>query len=199
MKMRFFFLIMAMIFTAGCAVKMPQITTYSFIVPTPPINAQPPRTHSVLLVSTMSADPAFKNNNMIYVKNPGDLRNFSVNAWVAPPAQMFVPLIVQHLEAKNYFRAVVTPPFMGQSDYRLDTRLIILQQEFYGPQSEVRCLVEAVLTRGENGHVVASRRFLAIVPAPGNNPASGAAAANRAASQISEEIADFVITNLPTA
>jgi cholesterol transport system auxiliary component len=195
MKIRMLCL-MAVLFTAACAVKMPQITTYSFVVPTPPVNTALPQTHAVLLVSLMTADPAYKTANMIYVKNPGDLQYYSVNAWVAPPAQMLTPLIEQKLEAKRYFRAIVTPPFVGLSNYRLDTRLVMLQQEFYGPESQVRCVVEALLTRGEEGKVVASRRFQAVIAAPGNNPQSGAAAANRAALQISDEIADFVIEHV---
>lgn len=189
----FYLAVFAVLFVAACAAKMPPVTTYSFVVPTLPVSAQAPRSKSVLLVSATAADPAYKTNNMIYVKTPGDLRNYSVNAWIAPPAQMLTPLIVERLEAKNYFRSVVSPPLMVHSDYRLDTHLIILQQEFYGRTSQVRCAVEAVLIRPASGRVVASRRFQVIEGAPENNPQSGAAAANRAALQISEEIADFVV------
>lgn len=186
----------AVLFVAACAAKTPQITTYSFVTPTLPISTQQSRSKVVLLVSATVADPAYKTNNMIYVKTPGDLRNYSVNAWVVPPAQMLTPLIVERLEVKNYFRAVVSPPFTGLSDYRLDTHLVMLQQEFYGGTSQVRCAVEAVLIRVASGRVMASRRFQVVEGATGNNPQSGAAAANRAALQISEEIADFVVKNV---
>lgn len=195
MKMKHWFFI-AVLFLAACAVKTPQIITYSFVVPVLPVMAQAPRTYAVLLVSAMAADPAYKTSSMIYVKTPGDLRNYSLNAWVAPPAQMFVPLILERLETKNYFRAVVAAPFMGRNDYRLDTRLVSLQQEFYEKTSQVRCVVEAVLLRGTAGQVVAARRFQVVIAAPGNNPQSGAAAANRAVLQISDEIADFVVEKL---
>jgi cholesterol transport system auxiliary component len=180
---------------AGCAVKSPPVSTYVLTIPPAVFAFQPSQTNAVLLISAMTADPGYKTSQMIYLKEPAHLREYSRNAWVAPPAQMFMPLLIESIESKNYFRAVTAPPFAGHSDYRLDTRLILLQQEFLQPQSQVRCIVEALLTNNYTGRVIVSHRFQAVVPALGNNPASGAAAANQAAHLLSEEIAQFTVAN----
>lgn len=185
----------AMLLTAGCAVKVPPVATYVLTVPPTATAVVHPRTQHVLLVNTMTANPGYKSNRMIYVTSPAYLRPYASHEWVAPPAQMLMPLIVARIEAKQVFRAVVTPPFINTSDYRLDTRLVVLQQEFMQPVSQVRCEVQALLTNNRTDHVIASRRFQVIVAAPGNNPASGVAAANQAADQISEQIAQFVVAN----
>ena len=184
------------LFLTGCAVKVPTVSTYVLTVPNTAVSVQAPRTARVLLVSTMVADPGYRTSRMLYVTEAAHLRGYTRNAWVAPPAQMLMPLLVERIESKKYFRAVVSPPFAGNSDYRLDTRLIILQQEFMQPVSQVRCVVRAVLSNEKTGRVIADQRFQAIAPAPGNNPASGAAAANQAAQQVSEQIALFTVANI---
>ena len=153
------------VLTAGCAVKVPPVSTYVLTVPATAQATTPPRTRQVLLVNTMTADAGYKSDRMIYVTAPAYLRPYASHAWVAPPAQMFMPLIVERIESKQYFRAVVTPPFINASDYRLDTRLVVLQQEFMQPVSQVRCVVEALLTNSHTGRVIASRRFQAVAPA----------------------------------
>ncbi len=187
--------IMLSLSLAGCAVKMPPESTYVLTVPTTAV-LQSPQTRYVLLVSATTADPGYNTKRIIYVTAPAHLREFSRNVWVAPPAQMLTPLLVASIESKQYFRAVAMPPFAGSSDYRLDTRLVVLQQEFMQPVSQVRCIVQVLLTNNKTGKVIAARRFQAVVPAPGNNPQSGVAAANQAASQISEQVAQFVIANI---
>jgi cholesterol transport system auxiliary component len=195
MMIRLILSIIFMVLTAGCAVKVPPVSTYVLTVPVAATATVHPRTQQVLLVNTMTADPGYKSDRMIYVTAPAYLRSYASHAWVAPPAQMFMPLLVERIESKQYFRAVVTPPFINATDYRLDTRLVLLQQEFMQPVSQVRCVVQALLTNSRTGHVIASRRFQAVAPAPGNNPASGVAAANQAADQISEQIAQFVVAS----
>jgi cholesterol transport system auxiliary component len=184
------------IFISGCAVKMPVVSTYVFTAPTPTNMSQSAQTAEVLLISTMTADPGYRTDRMIYVSVPAYLRPYARHAWVAPPAQMLMPLLAAHIESKKYFRAVVVPPFAGSSTYRLDTRLNVLQQEFTQPISQVRCVVQVLLMNNISGRVIASRQFQAIVSAPGNNPASGVAAANQAANQISEQIAQFIVANI---
>ena len=179
----------------GCAVKVPPVSTYVLTTPVHAVSSKAAQTSAVLLVGTMTADPGYKTSAMIYLKEPAHLREFARNAWVAPPAQMFMPLLAEGIESRKYFRAVVTPPFAGRSDYRLDTRLVMLQQEFMQPESQVRCVVSALLINNNTGGVIASHLFQAVVAAPGNNPASGVSAANQAARELSEQIAQFTVAN----
>jgi len=187
----FFLLFLSISLITGCGVKTPE-NTYVLTSPAGVKNFSPPKTHWVLYVNTLTAEAGYKTRNMLYVKSPSSLRDFATHVWVAPPAQMLMPLIIERISSKNFFKAVVAPPFAGASDFRLETRLIVFQQEFLNPVSQVRCIVQAVLINNKTGQVVASRRFQAIVSAPGNNPESGVEAANLAALQISEQIAQLV-------
>ena len=160
-------LLLAVVLTAmGCAVKVPPVSTYVLTTPVHAASSEAAQTSAVLLVGTMTADPGYKTSAMIYLKEPAHLREFARNAWVAPPAQMFMPLLIEGIESRKYFRAVVTPPFAGHSDYRLDTRLVMLQQEFMQPESQVRCVVSALLTNNNTGRVIASHLFRLLYPRP---------------------------------
>lgn len=189
----FFILLMSL---TGCAIKIPPVSTYVFSAPTVITAHQAPRSFAVLLVSEMKANPGYKTSHMLYMKSPAHLSEFSRNAWVAPPAQMFTSVLIERMQSQNYFRAVATPPFSGNSDYRLDSRLLVLHQDFLQPVSRVFCAVEVLLINNRSGRVVASRNFQAVISAPGNNPASGAAAANQAVRQLSDEITVFLVAHV---
>ncbi len=182
------------ILLCACAVKLPSVATYVLTVPVLPIHPGIPKTHKVLLVSNMVANPGYKTEKMIYVTSPGHLGEFTRHKWVAPPAQMLTPLIVQRIEAKNYFHAVIMPPFEGNSDFRLETRLLVFQQEFIQSTSQVRCVIQAVLINSKTNKVLRSGQFQTVVASSANNPQGGVLAANQAAEQISEQIAQFVVT-----
>lgn len=151
------------------------------------------RTHLTLLVSNPIANSGYQTSAMIYMITPYELKAFSNNRWVAPPAQMLLPIIVQALRQQGYFYAVVAPPFSGLTNYRLDAQLIKLQQEFFLPTSRVRLVVQATLISNLSNKVVATRSFEVTVTAPANNPYSGVLAANRAAAIIGQDVARFCI------
>lgn len=151
------------------------------------------RTRRTLLVSTPMASPGYQTAAMIYMMTPYELKAFAHNRWVAPPAQMLLPLFVQSIRRTGYFVAVVSPPFSGITNYHLDTQILKLQQEFLLPNSVVRLSVQASLISGRTSRVIASRLFQVVVPAQTNNPYGGVIAANRAAAIISERIAAFTV------
>ncbi len=153
------------------------------------------KTNLTLLVSNPIANSGYQTSAMIYMITPYELKVFSNNRWVAPPAQMLLPIIVQALREQGYFYAVVAPPFSGLTNYRLDTQLIKLQQEFLLPTSRVRLVMQATLISNVSNKVVATRLFEAMVSAPANNPYSGVLAANQAASMISQAIARFSVSH----
>ncbi len=154
------------------------------------------RSRSTLLVSVPVSNPGYQSAKMIYMNVPFRLRSYANNRWVAPPANMLLPLFAQRIRNKGYFKAVVTPPFSGVTNYRLDTQLIMLQQEFITPISQVRLVVQATLVSNRTNAVIASRRFQVAVSAPANNPYSGVLATNKAATIISGRIARFVLKSV---
>ncbi len=152
--------------------------------------------HKTLFVTEPTASPGYGSSQMIYEITPYQLEPFSDHAWVAPPAELLLPLIANQLRATHYFHAVVTSPFVGGTDYQLSTRLLVLQQEFLRPQSVVRLEMEVTLINTVTGQVVTNRVFETVVPCAENNPYSGVMATNLAAHMIVNKIARFVVRNV---
>lgn len=188
-------LLLAMLSACG-PVKTPPISEYVISSPARFPGPPSPRTGASLLVATPIASPGYDSAKMIYVQVPYKLRSFATHRWVASPAQMLLPMIAQSIRHRGYFRAVVTQPFAGSTKYMLSLNLLSLQQEFFQPTSQVRLIMQATLSNSQTGRVIASRRFLALVPAPENNPYSGVVATNQAAAKMSRDIADFVIRHV---
>jgi cholesterol transport system auxiliary component len=189
---RLLLILLSSLFLAACGpVATPPVSSYTL---TNLQTAHAPAhtvTHSSLLVSNPVASPGYQTAAMIYMITPYELKAFANNRWVAPPAQMLLPLLVQAVRNTGYFSAVVSPPFAGITDYHLDTQLLKLQQEFLLPNSVVRLSVQASLISSHTSQVVASRLFEVVVVAQTNNPYGGVLAANQAAAIISNRIAKF--------
>lgn len=179
----------------GCLgpVRVPPQSTYTITSLQAPLGYRSSRTNLILLISIPDASPGYNTANMIYVTIPYKLRSFANNHWVAPPGEMLAPLLAQELRNTSYFRAVVNAPYSGYADYRLDTQLLVLEQEFLQPISQVRIVMQATLINNSNNRVVVSRRFQEFAPAPENNPYSGVLATNLAAAAISKDITHFVL------
>ena len=155
-----------------------------------------PRTHKTLLINNMVANEAYSTNKMIYLNFPFSLKAFSRNEWVSPPAQMLQSMVGDRVLSRHYFKAVVFSPFVGNTDYILSLRLLMLQQEFLQPLSQEHLALRAVIINGHTNQVVAERVFQSILPAPGNNPYGGVLAANKMANEISGQVARFVVSSV---
>ncbi|OGT44400.1 MAG: hypothetical protein A3F13_01830 [Gammaproteobacteria bacterium RIFCSPHIGHO2_12_FULL_40_19] len=160
------------------------------------VASQPAVSHQTIFVTTPVASPGYASSKMIYVMIPYQLKSFATNRWVAPPAELLLPLIANRLRAAGYFHAVVTSPFTGAAHYQLNTHLLKLQQEFIQPQSQVRLTIEATLMNVATGRVIANNLFETTVPATANNPYAGVLATNQAAHTLSKQIAAFVVQSV---
>lgn len=187
------------LFLVGCSltspVKMPRMSSYTISSPfiSIPKNS---KTRLAILVSMPVASSGYQSSNMVYVDRPYKLKSFANNRWVSAPTEILLPLLAQRLRSYGYFKAVVTPPFAGVTNYRLDTQLLILQQEFLQPTSLVRLVMQVTLVNNTINRVVASRHFQVMVRAPGNNPYSGVLATNKASNVMSKRISTFVIQSI---
>lgn len=154
------------------------------------------KSKATLLVNNVAADPGYQTANIAYEMLAYNLRYYADHMWVSPPAQMILPIVADAIASKGYFHAVISAPFSGETSYRLDTRLIALQQEFIQPSSKVRLIMQATLVDTTTNAVVATKRFQIVIPSPDNNPYSGVIAANRAANQVAAQMASFVVGSL---
>lgn len=189
--------ISATIILSGCGLSTPvqlnELRTYTLNSVQPTSQASRHKSSRTLLISLPIPDPGYASNAMIYEPIPFDLRHFADHQWAAPPAQMLMPLLAQAVSNQGYFKSVMTTPFVGVYNYRLDSRLIALNQSFLQPQSRVRLVMQETLTNNSTNQVIASQRFSMTVPAPGNDPYSGVVAANQAARVVTGQIARWVV------
>lgn len=151
------------------------------------------QTRHSLLISQPDAIAGYQTEQMIYTDKPFELSNFAHSAWISSPANMLYPLITQSLQHSHYFYAVASGPDADKTDYRLDTQLIELQQNFLTKPSVLELVANVVLTHIEDNRIVASSIISERVTCPEDTPYGGVVAANRAAYAFTAKLADFVV------
>lgn len=149
-----------------------------------------------LLVTQPSADPGYQSEEIVYVNKEFQLNHYSKNVWVAPPSQLLLPLLVESLRNTNYFHAVVSPPYVGDTDLRLETQLLKLQQEFFSKRSHVRLSLQVNLINNHTNKIISTRTFNSIMEARTMGPYGGVVAANQATEALMQQITAFVMTSL---
>lgn len=161
------------------------------------LDAQPRRSEHIkpipltLSVSPTRAMPGYDTPRMAYVRQPHTLEYFAKNRWVDSPARMFGPLLVRALEQRSGFSAVTSASGTSKSDVRLDTELLLLQQEFNSSPSRLHLKLRVQLIEQENQRVLASRVFEVSENTSSDDPYGGVLAANVALSGLLEQISDF--------
>src|SRR5579872_7210340 len=167
-----YILFIAIVLPTGCSVfqpvKIKPITTYTLTGNTNTTANERQCGNKNLLVSVTKASPGYATDQMAYVKKPYLLEYFSRNKWVQPPAKILQPLIMEAVQTSGYFHAVAMAPFFGAYDYRLDTELLKLQQEFTGNTSAERLEMRAQLVRAGDQKIVATRNFVYVIPVTEN-------------------------------
>lgn len=146
-----------------------------------------------ILVNAPEAVGGYQTEQMLYMNKPFELSAFAHNGWVDPPADMLFPLILQSLQHSGYFYAVASSPASESTDYRLDTQLLELKQNFLVKPSAIDFKAKVVLNRIRDNKVVASKVIALRIACPANTPYGGVVAANKAASLFTAQVTDFVI------
>lgn len=149
-----------------------------------------------LLITTPEAVGGYQTDQMLYIKTPYALSAFVRNSWIATPANMLFPLIVQSLQYSQVFHAIASTPYTQQTDYRLDTQLFELQQNYLFKPSVVQLKVKAVLTHVEDNRIVGSAILGETIPCSQDTPYGGVVAANKATQALTEAIVQFVVKNV---
>jgi cholesterol transport system auxiliary component len=147
---------------------------------------------TTLMVSTPVANAGYQTSAMLYSLCPYEIDAFALHRWTAPPAQMLKFLIVQSIRNTGRFCAVAVAPTVATTDYRLDTHLIKLQQEFFTEPSQVRMVIQAILVNNKTNKIVFDRRIEAVVKAPCDTPCGGVFAANKATAEVLHKLAQAV-------
>lgn len=191
---RWIVLIILMLSLAGCLspVKTPPTYTYTLNNLGATCSSCPAHSKQTLTVTAPVANSGYQTTAMLYNLCPYQVNAFAYHRWTTPPAQMLKPLIVQSMRNTGRFCAVIPSPSTAMTDYRLDTHLVKLQQEFFTEPSQVRMVIQAVLVNNKTNKVVFDRCLEAVVKAPCDTPYAGVVAANKATAQILHRLAQMV-------
>lgn len=176
----------------GCSpVKVPVTNEYRLNAFSSKQYSSKPR-YATLLVTAPEAVAGYDTEEMLYVKKPYKLEPFAKNSWTNPPADMLFPLLVQSLQRTGYFYAVTSSPYSEEADYRLDTQLLKLDQNFLGKPSVLEFVAKVVLTRTEDNKIIGSRIISMQIPCSQDTPYGGVVAGNQASLKFTAEVAGFV-------
>lgn len=182
----------------GCSpVKMPKMNKYTIMNYQQKIKQSRSHSRATLLVTTPSANAGYQSNHMIYMITPQELQFFANHQWVAPPSEMLLPLFTKAVQNRGFYYAVVASPFTGVTNYRLDTKVLTLQQEFLQPRSYVRLVVQASLINNQNNKLLASHVFRVLMPTGVKSPYGGVLATISASNKIAKQIARFAVRKTP--
>lgn len=180
---------------SGCAVNTPVVNQYKLDqYSRKPMAAQ--QANVSILISPPEAAAGYQSEQMYYVKKPYELQAFAKNAWISAPANMLFPLILQTLQDSGYFYAVVASPYADKADYRLDTQLIELEQNFLCKPSAIEMAVKVVLTHVADDRVIASRIIREHVQCPSDSPYGGVIAANQATRAFTAQLSEFILAKI---
>ncbi len=145
-----------------------------------------------LLVNLPRAQAGFDTSRIAYLLRPHAVNYYANNQWADTPPRMLAPLLVQAMEKTGCWRVTVQMPAAVHGDYRLDTEILHLQQEFLSQPSRVRLTLRVQLVELRGQSVIAARRFEILEDVPSEDAYGGVIAANRAVVRLLEQVADWV-------
>lgn len=191
-KMKVLFFVLTTLTLSGCFSSYDPPEQYELTaVSHKQFAARPVKT--TLLVSQPIPVLAYQSADMLYVSQNYQLQPFVKNSWRVPPAEMLFPLITQSLQNTDYFAAVIPAPTFAYADWRLDSYVIKLQQDFTHKPSIVELELNATLINNVKASVIANKRFYVQAVAPSDTPYGGVVAANTACQQLMEELSAWVV------
>ncbi len=190
-----FIIILTALLLAGCGpVKTPLINNYAIHTSSRLTLAKRP-TDNTIVVAVPKATSELQSSEMLYTIKPYELKAFAKHEWVAQPAQMLQPLLVQSLKNTRYFKAVVSAPSSVETNYRVATKLLALKQDFIAKPSRIVMSLSVDLINEKTDRIIASRLFTTTVQTQSDTPYAGVVAANAAARRLLQQTVKFVVAS----
>ena len=191
-------IVLLSILLASCSTLRPQVesvTLYTLtVLPLQPAAAS--KIDAVVEVAAPIAWPGFDTTGIVYVRQPYELDYFAASRWADTPAHMLGPLILRALEQASVFRSVVRSQAGVPADFRLDTEIVRVTQDFGVQPSRVHITLRAHLTDLRARRVVASAEFDELERAATENAAGGVAATNAALQRMLQRLSDWCTASL---
>ena len=152
--------------------------------------------HLSLLVMQPVALDGYDTEQMLYVNKPFQVNAFANNSWMSPPATMLLPLVIRSIESTHYFLAVASDLNTSKTEYRVESALIRLQQNFLVKPSQLQLVMQVMLIHSIDSRVVAADTIYESIPCSKDTPLGGVLAANIATRQLTSRVAHFVVDHV---
>jgi cholesterol transport system auxiliary component len=146
----------------------------------------------VLIVDMPRAVAGFESKRMVYVRHPLTQEAFANSAWSDTPARMLAPLLAARLQRSGQFRAVLLAPSTAKADWRLETTVLRLEQDFLHQPSSAHFTLQLTVLDNSTREVIAWHTLDVEHAAPSEDAAGGAAAANAAVQEGLTQIDAFM-------
>jgi cholesterol transport system auxiliary component len=175
---------------AGCANltgTSQAVTHYVLTDPGPAIHLSHPHT-GVLLLREMATPAFYQSPGLAFSREPGTRSRYAFAAWAELPGKRLTWLLRQRLETAGLFDTVAPLADGIVGDYQLNTRLIDFYHDASSRPGSAFLVVEAELVRRSKGELVARKVFLVQEPVAHYDAAGAAAAMDRAATRVIDEI-----------
>lgn len=144
-----------------------------------------------IIINNPRAAAGYDSRHIIYTRQAHKLEYFAHSEWVDAPAHMLAPLMMTAVERSGAFNAVVLSPSNIVGDFRLDTEMVRLQQEFDSQPSKVRFTLRVYMVNNATRKVIAVREFDETAIAKSEDPYGGVVAANQAVQTVLEKLTAF--------
>lgn len=161
--------------------------------PGPRVNQHAVAEAPVLIVTTPSAHSGYDSFRIAYMQQAYGLRYYTRSRWADKPARMLAPLIADALQATGQFQALYATPGSLAADYRLDTELVRLHQDFTRQPTVVRITLRAKLVDLRSHRVVATEQFDIDETVGTDDAYGGVVAANKAVNRLLDSLAQFCV------
>ena len=145
-----------------------------------------------LLVSPVLAAPGFDSSDMAYMRTPHEIEYFARHRWVDSPARMLEPLLIRAATQSGLYRSVTEAGSGARADWRLDSKLLHLQQVCRLNPSELQLALRVSLVEISSARPIASRVLSVSEPITERTPYAGVEAANRAVARLLNELQQFL-------
>jgi cholesterol transport system auxiliary component len=152
-----------------------------------------------LRVNLPGSAPGVNTVRMAYTTEPNRLDYFAYHEWVATPARMIASMMESRLDGLGLFSAVVLGSSDIKTDFRLDSEVQSLQQDFVKGSSTVNLTIKVTLIKVASRSLLNSKTFSYREPADGENAEAGVAAANRAAEHFLVDLTTFISESINPA
>lgn len=145
-----------------------------------------------LRINVPTSAPGFKTAKMAYIQTPRHIQYFSYHEWIDTPAKMIASMIESRLDSLEMFAAVLSGSPDVRADYRLDSEVKSLLQEFDDDTSRIDLTIKVSLVDLSRRSLLNSKTFSYEEATDRANPESGVVAANRAAERFLIELTEFL-------